>query len=67
MAIDDKIRDEKLLCDINREATKVSALSSGKIDKYEYLSGQQILQFDQSRIIGQAKFIYSPLVKAFEK
>ena len=67
MTIDDKIRDEKLLCDINREATKVSALSSGKIDKYEYLSGQQILQFDQSRIIGQAKFIYSPLVKAFEK
>ena len=67
MTIDDKIRDEKLLCDINREATKVSALSSVKIDKYEYLSGQQILQFDQSRIIGQAKFIYSPLVKAFEK
>ena len=67
MTIDDKIRDEKLLCDINREATKVSALSSGKIDKYEYLSGQQILQLDQSRIIGQAKFIYSPLVKAFEK
>ena len=55
MTIDDKIRDEKLLCDINREATKISALSSGKIDKYEYLSGQEILQFDQSRIIGQAK------------
>ena len=67
MTIDDKIRDEKLLCDINREATKISALSSGKIDKYEYLSGQEILQFDKSRIIGQAKIIYSPLVKAFEK
>ena len=67
MTIDDKIRDEKLLCDINREVTKISALSSGKIDKYEYLSGQEILQFDQSRIIGQAKIIYSPLVKAFEK
>ena len=67
MTIDDKIRDEKLLCDINREATKISALSSGKIDKYEYLSGQEILQFDQSRIIGQAKIIYSPLIKAFEK
>ena len=67
MTIDDKVRDEKLLCDINREATKISALSSGKIDKYEYLSGQEILQFDQSRIIGQAKIIYSPLVKAFEK
>ena len=67
MTIDDKVRDEKLLCDINREATKISALSSGKIDKYEYLSGQEILQFDQSRIIGQPKIIYSPLVKAFEK
>ena len=36
MKIDDKIRDEKLLYDINREAAKVSVLSSGKIDKYEY-------------------------------
>ena len=40
MAIDDKIKDEKLQCDINREATKISALSSGKIDKYEYLTGK---------------------------
>ena len=43
MAIDDKIRDEKLQYDINREATNVSALSSGKIDKYEYLTGNNIL------------------------
>ena len=35
MTTDDKIRDEKLQCDINREATKISSLSSGKIDKYE--------------------------------
>ena len=34
--IDDKIRDEKLQYDINREAAKISALSFGKIDKYEY-------------------------------
>ena len=40
MAIDDKIKDEKLQCDLNREATKISALSSGKIDKYEYLTGK---------------------------
>ena len=35
MAIDDKIKDEKLQYDINRESAKMSALSSGKIDKYE--------------------------------
>ena len=47
MAIDDKIRDEKLQYDINREATNVSALSSGKIDKYEYLTGNKILTSNQ--------------------
>ena len=67
MTIDDKIRDEKLQYDINREAAKISALSSGKIDKYEYLTGEEILPSDQSRIIEQAKFTYSPLGKAFEK
>ena len=46
---------------------KISALSSCKIDKYEYLSGEKILPFDQSRMIEQAKFIYSSLGKAFEK
>ena len=44
-----------------------SALSSDKIDKDEYLTGEEILPFDQSRIIVQAKFTYSPLGKAFEK
>ena len=67
MTIDDKIKDEKLQYDINREAAKISALSSGKIDKYEYPTGKEILPSDQSRIIEQAKFIYSPLNKAFEK
>ena len=67
MTIDDKIEDEKLQYDINREAAKTSALSSGKIDKYEYLTGEQMLPFDQSRIIEQAKFAYSPSGKAFEK
>ena len=67
MTINDKIIDEKLQCDINREAAKISALSSGKIDKYEYLTGEEILPSDQSRIIEQAKFTYSPLAKAFEK
>ena len=43
MTIGDKIRDEKLECDINGEAAKMSALSSGKIDKYEYLIGKDVL------------------------
>ena len=67
MAIDDKIRDEKLQYDINWEAGKLSALSSGKIDKYEYLTGEEILPSNQRQIIDQAKFSYSPLGKAFEK
>ena len=67
MRTDDKIRDEKLQCNINSEAAKMSALSSRKIDKYEFLTGEEILPSDQSRIIEQAKFTYSPLGKAFEK
>ena len=56
----------KMQYDINRKAVKISVLSSGKIDKYEYLVGEKILPPDQSRIIEQAKFTYSPLGKAFE-
>ena len=67
MTIEDQIRDEKLQYDINREAAKISALSSGKIDKYEYLTGEEILPSNQRQIIEQAKFTYSPLGKAFEK
>ena len=67
MTIDDQIRDEKLQYDINREAAKISALSSGKIDKYEYLTGEDISPSNQKQIIEQAKFTYSPLGKAFEK
>ena len=67
MIIHEKIRDEKLQYDINREATKVSALSSGKTDAYEFLKREEILPFDQSKTIEQAKFSNSPLGKAFEK
>ena len=67
MTIDDQIRDEKLPYDINREAAKISALSSGKIVKYEYPTGEQILLSNQKQIIKQAKSTYSPLGKAFEK
>ena len=67
MTIEDEIRDEKLQYNINREAAKISAVSSGKIDKYEYLTGEEILPSNQQQIIEQAKFTYSPLGKAFEK
>ena len=67
MAIDDKIRDDKLQYDINREVAKISALSSRKIDRYEYFTGEEILPFNQRQIIEQAKLAYSPLGKAFEK
>ena len=60
MTIDHEIRDEILKFDINREAAKLSALSSGKIDKYEYLTDEEILPSDQIRLIEQAKFTYSP-------
>ena len=67
MTIEDQIRDEKLQCDINGEAAKVSALSSGKIDKYEYLTGKETLPSNQQQILEQAKFTCSPLGKSFEK
>ena len=67
MKINDQIRDEKLQCDIKREAARISALSSSKTHNYEYLTGEDILPPNQEQIIEQAKFTYSPLVKAFEK
>ena len=67
MTIEDQIKDEKLQYDINREAAKISALSSGKLDKYEYLTGEEILPSNQQQIIQQAKFNYFPLGKAIEK
>ena len=62
-----RLEIKKLQYDINKEAEKISELSSRKIDKYEYIAGEEILPSDQSRIIEQAKFTYSPLRKAFEK
>ena len=67
MTINDQIKDEKLQYDINRKAAKISALSSGKIGKYEYLTGNEILPSNQQQLIEQAKFTYSPLGNAFEK
>ena len=67
MSIDDKIKDKKLQYEINKEAAKISPLSSGKIDKYEYLTGEEIFPSNERQIIEQEKFTYSPLGKAFEK
>ena len=67
MVIDNKIGDEKLQSDIYREAAKISALSSGKIDKYEFLTGKEMFPLDQRGVIEQAKFAYSALEVAFEK
>ena len=66
MTTDDKIKDEKLQFDINRKVAKISALSSGKIDKYEYLTGKEILPSNQSRAIEQAQFTYCLSVKHFK-
>ena len=67
MTIDDQIMDEKIQYGINREASKIPALSSGKMNKYECLTGEEILPSNQKQIIEQDKFTYSPLGKVFEK
>ena len=62
--IEDKISDEKLQYDINREAAKISSDETGK---FEYLTDRKILPSYQGQMIEQAKFIYSILGKNFEK
>ena len=60
MRINNQMRDKKLQYDINREAAKISGLSSGKIHQYEYLTGEDILPSNQQEITEQARFTYSP-------
>ena len=67
MTIDGQIRDEKLQYDINMEAARISALSSNKIGKYKYVTGEEILPSNQKQIIEQTKFTYFHLGKVFEK
>ena len=67
MKINDQISNEKLQYDLNREVGKISALPSGKIHKYEYLTGEDILPYNQQQITEQARFTYYPLGKTFEK
>ena len=66
MIINDQMRDEKFQYDINRKTAEVSALSSGKIDKHEYLIGNKILPSNQHETIEQAKLTHSSLEEAFE-
>ena len=70
MTVDDKVRDEKLQYDINAEAAKITALSSGKIGKYEHLTREEILPFNLRQIIQQAKLdilLYAELLKNKQK
>ena len=67
MTINDQIKDEKLQYNINREAAKISALSSCKLHKCEYFTGEDTLPSNQQQIIEETKFTYSPLGKAFDK
>ena len=73
MTIEDQIKDKKLQYDINREAAKISALSSGKIDKYEYLTSEEILpsnliDINDSPIVLKEKEIYTKLTEeSFKK
>ena len=61
MTVNGKTRAEKLQYDINREAAKIFALSSGKINKCEHLTGETLTTYQS----GQTKYSYSPLRKAF--
>ena len=61
MTINDQVRNKKLRYNINREPAKILALSSGKIHKYEYLTGEDILPYNQQQMIEQAKLTYSPM------
>ena len=67
MTIENQIRDKKIQYDVNRELANISDLSSGKIDTYEYLTGEEILPSNEQEMIEQTKFTYSLLGKAFEK
>ena len=67
MTMDVKIRDKKRKYDSYKEAEKILALSSSKSDEYEYLIGEEILPFDQNKLIQKAKFTYSPLGETYEK
>ena len=65
MTINDQIIDEKLQYDINGEAAKISALSSGKMHKHEYLTGENILPSNQQQSNRTSKIYLLPFSKTF--
>ena len=67
MTIDDKIRDEKLQYEINREGAKIFAKTLDTAYKYEYLTGEEMIPSDRKKLIEQIKFQYGSLGKALEK
>ena len=67
MTFNEKIKEEKVLCNIIRATAKISLSSSSKMNKYEYLAGREILPLQQHRIIEETKFTYSTWKKAFVK
>ena len=70
MTIEDQIRDQNLQYDINRKAAKISAVSSDKFEKYEYLTGEEILPSNQQQIIEQAELfilLWEKLLKFKQK
>ena len=67
MTTEVRIKAEKVQYDINRKVAKLSALSPGKVNKYECLVVDETSAIDQSRIIESARVTYSSLGKLFEK
>ena len=63
--LDDKIKAKKAQYDLDKEAAKISALSSGELEKYEYLTGEDLGY--KPDVIQKAKFEYSPLGKVLIK
>ena len=62
---DDKIKTNKAQYDLDREAAKIYALSSGELEKYEYLTREELGY--KPGVVGKTKFEYSPLGKVFNK
>ena len=67
MTILDKIGEEQLQYDISRGAGNILILSSGKINKYKYLTGEEILPPNQKLTLEKVKFANFPFRKASEK
>ena len=67
MTINDKVKAKNLQYNVNRKGAKTSALSSEKIEKYDYLKGEKILRCNQRQVMQQAKFTYSRLGKCLVK